>query len=142
MPLEARNDYFYKNVDAAGTEARMRIDGLPAGVYNITVFEGRTTDAGQVAKIWGAGDTEPESENTGGFAGGGATVAVTLGAGDSLWYKHLGVCTKENLRHPMSPRQSRLLRQSHPYFHFQALCLLLPRFWLLGQHQWFDLQKQ
>lgn len=89
VPQEARNDYFYKNVDAAGTEARMRIDGLPAGVYNITVFEGRTTDAGQVAKIWGAGDTEPESENTGGFAGGGATVAVTLGAGDSLWYKHL-----------------------------------------------------
>ena len=89
VPQEARNDYFYKNVDAAGTEARMRIDGLPAGVYNVTVFEGRTTDAGQVAKIWAAGEDEPAAENTGSFAGGSATVTITLGAGESLWYKHL-----------------------------------------------------
>ncbi len=36
IPHEARNDYLFKNVDTAGTEARMRIDGLPAGTYNIT----------------------------------------------------------------------------------------------------------
>ncbi len=87
IPHEARNDYLFKNIDTAGTEARMRIDGLPAGTYNITVFEGRTTDAGQVAKIW-TGE-EPASENTGNFAGGSSTVVVTVTAGEPLWYKHL-----------------------------------------------------
>lgn len=87
VPSEARDDYLFKSVDAAGTEARMRIDGLPEGNYNVTVFEGRTTDARQVAKIW-VGD-EPANENTGDFAGGSATVAVSVAAGEALWYKHL-----------------------------------------------------
>ncbi len=87
IPHEARNDYLYKSVDTAGTEARLKIDGLPSGTYNITVFEGRTTDAGQVAKIWT--DEEPVDENTGNFAGGSATVVVTVKAGQPLWYKHL-----------------------------------------------------
>ena len=87
MPQEARNDYLFKIADAAGTTARMRIDGLPAGTYNVTVFEGRTTDASQFAKIW-TGE-EPAAENTGDFAKGSATVTVTVGAGESLWYKHL-----------------------------------------------------
>ncbi|HJO08791.1 MAG TPA: hypothetical protein QGH16_03010, partial [Verrucomicrobiota bacterium] len=84
---EARNDYLFKIADAAGTTARMRIDGLAAGTYNVTVFEGRTTDASQFAKIW-TGE-EPAAENTGDFAKGSATVTVTVGAGESLWYKHL-----------------------------------------------------
>ena len=87
VPQEARNDYFFKNTDTAGTTARMRIDGLPAGVYNVTVFEGRTTDGGQYAKIW-TGE-EPEEENTGNFAQGSATVEVNVSAGEPLWYKHL-----------------------------------------------------
>ncbi|HIE87531.1 MAG TPA: hypothetical protein EYP91_11955 [Gammaproteobacteria bacterium] len=87
MPQEARNDYFFKITDTAGTTARMRIDGLPAGVYNVTVFEGRTTDGNQVAKIW-TGE-EPEEENTGNFAQGSATVEVNVIAGEPLWYKHL-----------------------------------------------------
>ena len=66
----------------------MRIDGLAAGTYNVTVFEGRTTDASQFAKIW-TGEEEPAAENTGDFAKGSATVTVTVGAGESLWYMHL-----------------------------------------------------
>ncbi len=88
VPVEARNDYLYKNVDTAGTEARMRIDGLPAGTYNVTVFEGRTTDGDQVAKIW-TGDDEPAEPNTGNFAGVSGTVVVNVSAGQALWYKHL-----------------------------------------------------
>jgi len=87
VPQEARNDYLFKIADAAGTTARMRIDGLAAGTYNVTVFEGRTTDASQFAKIW-TGE-EPATENTGDFAKGSATVEVTVGAGEPLWYMHL-----------------------------------------------------
>jgi hypothetical protein len=87
VPQEARNDYLFKIADAAGTTARMRIDGLAAGTYNVTVFEGRTTDASQFAKIW-TGE-EPAAENTGDFAKGSATVTVTVGAGEPLWYMHL-----------------------------------------------------
>ena len=87
VPQEARNDYLFKIADAAGTTARMRIDGLAAGTYNVTVFEGRTTDASQFAKIWSG--EEPAAENTGDFAKGSATVTVTVGAGEPLWYMHL-----------------------------------------------------
>ena len=88
VPQEARNDYLFKITDTAGTEARMQIDGLPAGKYNITLFEGRTSDAAQFAKVW-VGDDEPEGENTGDFAKGSATVEVTVAGGQALWYKHL-----------------------------------------------------
>ena len=88
VPAEARNDYLYKNVDTAGTEARMRFDGLPAGSYKITMFEGRTTDDNQLGKIW-VGDNEPVEPNTDNYAGGSASVEVTLLAGQALWYKHL-----------------------------------------------------
>ncbi len=84
VPQEARNDYFFKIADTAGTTARMRFDGLPAGSYKVTVFEGRTTDASQFAKIW-TGE-EPAAENTGDFAKGSATVTVTVAAGEQLWY--------------------------------------------------------
>ena len=87
VPQEARNDYLFKIADAAGTTARMRIDGLTAGTYNVTVFEGRTTDASQFAKVWSG--EEPAAENTGDFAKGSATVTVTVGAGEPLWYMHL-----------------------------------------------------
>jgi hypothetical protein len=86
VPQEARDDYFFKNTDAAGSEARMRIDGLPAGTYNVTIFEGRTTDADQFAKIWSG--EEPAEANTESFAGGSATVEVSVSAGEPLWYKH------------------------------------------------------
>ncbi|HAH98172.1 MAG TPA: hypothetical protein DCO70_02480, partial [Verrucomicrobiales bacterium] len=87
VPQEARNDYLFKIADAAGTTARMRIDGLSAGTYNVTVFEGRQTDASQFAKIW-TGE-EPAEQNTGDFAKGSATVQVVVEAGQPLWYMHL-----------------------------------------------------
>ena len=87
VPQEAVNDYLFKIADQAGSEARMRIDGLPPGDYNITVFEGRLTDASQYAKIW-TGE-EPATQNTGDFAKGAATVVVTVTEGEPLWYKHL-----------------------------------------------------
>ncbi|MDA7505831.1 PA14 domain-containing protein, partial [Verrucomicrobia bacterium] len=89
VPQEARNDYLFKNTDTAGTEARMQITGLPAGSYDVTVFEGRTTDASQFAKIWAGDGNEPDAENTGTFAGDHATVTVTVAEGETLWYKHL-----------------------------------------------------
>lgn len=92
VPVEAVNDYLFKVVDQAGTTARMRIDNLDPGAYNITVFEGRLTDSGQFAKIWvgdDSGSNEPGAENTGNFAQSSSTVAVNISAGDVLWYKHL-----------------------------------------------------
>ncbi len=93
VPEEAANDYVYKTDDTAGTSARMKIENLDPGNYNVTVFEGRTTDSnGQFGKIW-VGDTdgngEPAKENTGDFAGQSSTVAVTIEAGEVLWYRHL-----------------------------------------------------
>ena len=87
VPAEVRDDYLFKINDAAGTEARIRIDGLPAGTYSVTLFEGRTSDANQVAKLW-VGE-EPAAENTGSFANGSVTLEVTVVAGEPLWYKHL-----------------------------------------------------
>lgn len=87
VPAEVRDDYLFKINDTAGTEARIRIDGLPAGVYSVTLFEGRTTDANQVAKLW-VGE-EPAAENTGSFANGSVTLEVTVVDGEPLWYKHL-----------------------------------------------------
>jgi len=92
VPVEAVDDYLFKITDTAGTSARLRFDNLDAGSYNITVFEGRTTDANQVAKIWvgdASGSGEPADENTGTFAGGSATVQLDITAGQTLWYRHL-----------------------------------------------------
>lgn len=92
VPTEAVDDYLFKTNDAAGTTARMRIDNLDPGPYHITVFEGRTTDPSQFAKIWvgdATGSAEPADENTGNFASGSATVDLNIVAGDTLWYRHL-----------------------------------------------------
>ncbi len=92
VPKEAVDDYFFKADDTAGTTARMRIDNLDPGPYNVTVFEGRTTDSGQFAKIWvgdSSGSGEPATENTGNFAHSFSTVNLSISSGDVLWYKHL-----------------------------------------------------
>ncbi|MCA9216021.1 MAG: PEP-CTERM sorting domain-containing protein [Planctomycetales bacterium] len=92
VPKEAVDDYLFKTDDTAGTTARLRIDNLDAGVYNVTLFEGRTTDPSQFAKLWVGDDSGsgiPASENTGNFAQGSSTVQLAIGAGDTLWYQHL-----------------------------------------------------
>ena len=82
VPQEARDDYLWCQSDA-----RIRIDGLPAGAYSITVFEGRATDDSQHGKIWsGANNMEWRSGN---FAGGSTTVDVVVATGSSLYYEHL-----------------------------------------------------
>lgn len=87
VPQNVFDDYLFKIADTPDTSAVMRIDGLPASTYSVTVFEGRTSDAAQFGKIW-VGE-EPADENTGDFAGGDATVLVEVGPGDSLFYRHL-----------------------------------------------------
>jgi hypothetical protein len=94
VPPKANGDYFYK-VGGVGT-ARMRIDGLRAGTYRVTVFEGRTTDRSQFGKIWSGDEPsdEPTQENTGNFAGNAAnagTVVVDVQNNQPLWYMHLEV---------------------------------------------------
>lgn len=92
VPATARDDYLFKTTDTAGTSARLRIQNLNAGDYNVTVFEGRLTDTTQFATIWvgdATGSNEPVGQNTGNFAGGSGTVTVTVSAGQSLWYRHL-----------------------------------------------------
>jgi hypothetical protein len=99
VPLEALGDYQYRNPDTAGTSAPFRFDNLDPGQYRVTVFEGRTTDGnGQFAKVW-AGDADGSNEpgipgehtgqNTGDFAADSASVELTLGEGQYLWYRHL-----------------------------------------------------
>ncbi len=92
VPKEARDDYLFKIDDAAGTTARMKIENLDPGPYRVTVFEGRQTDPSQFAKIWvgdANGSGEPATENTGTFAQSSSTVSLVIGAGDTLWYRHL-----------------------------------------------------
>jgi hypothetical protein len=90
VPVAARDDYLFKTDDTPGGTAKLVFNGLPAGVYNVTMFEGRTTDANQVAKLWAGGNRdEPAEANVASFAGGGTTVEVTVAEGDTLYYLHM-----------------------------------------------------
>ncbi|MEZ5325453.1 MAG: LamG-like jellyroll fold domain-containing protein [Verrucomicrobiales bacterium] len=90
IPQNVNDDYLFKIADTPGTSARIRVDGLAPGVYNVTLFEGRTTDTGQEAILWAGGDAdEPGAANSGSFANGGSTTTIVVGAGQSLYYKHL-----------------------------------------------------
>src|SRR2546427_10504551 len=107
VPFVVKDDYLYRSPDTAGTEMLFRFANLNPGRYNVTVFEGRTSDgSGQFGKIWVDdinGKKEPGEPNTGDFSGGhlegGArvpdpqgnpkTVIVDISAGDYLWYAHM-----------------------------------------------------
>ena len=99
VPLEALVDYHFREPDTAGLTAPFRFSNLNPGTYNVTMFEGRTTDDnGQFAKLWvgdADGSNEPgdvgehEGKNTSDFAAGSATKSVGIGEGDFLWYRHL-----------------------------------------------------
>src|SRR5439155_25373567 len=86
------------------TEVLMRFANLNPGTYNVTVFEGRTTDAnGRFGKVWVDdinGKKEPAAQNTGNYSGVNASgVAVPLGqprtvtvdvkAGEYLWFAEM-----------------------------------------------------
>jgi len=104
VPFLVKDDYLYRLPDAAGSESLMRIANLDPGTYNVTVFEGRTTDGnGRHGKIWvddKTGAKEPAAENTGNYSGvddSGAklykgqprTVTVTLKTGEYLWFAEM-----------------------------------------------------
>ena len=53
VPYVVKDDYLYRTPDTAGTETLMRFAGLNPGTYNVTVFEGRTSDGnGRFGKVW------------------------------------------------------------------------------------------
>ena len=102
IPYVVKDDYLYRNPDAAGTEMLFQVANLDPGTYNVTLFEGRTTDQSQVARLWvgdASGSNEPSQPNTGSFSGVGPdgpdpegfpqTLVLDISAGDYLWYAHM-----------------------------------------------------
>jgi len=106
VPYVVKDDYLYRNPDTAGTETLMRFAGLNPGTYNVTVFEGRSSDGnGRFGKVWVddiTGKKEPATQNTGNYSGvnldvGGVptpvgnpkTITVTLKAGEYLWFAEM-----------------------------------------------------
>ena len=106
VPAFVKDDYNYRLPDTAGTELLMRFTGLNPGTYNVTVFEGRTTDGnGRFGKVWVDdvnGKKEPAAQNTGNYSGVNLdvagvptpigqprTVTVTLKAGEYLWFAEM-----------------------------------------------------
>ncbi len=103
VPAVVKDDYLYRAPDTAGSESLMRIANLDPGTYNVTVFEGRTTDSGRFGKVWVddiKGAKEPASQNTGNYSGKNdagevlpdgqpRTVTVDVKAGEYLWFADL-----------------------------------------------------
>ena len=103
VPGIVKDDYLYRNPDTAGSETLMRIANLDPGTYNVTVFEGRTTDGSRTGKVWVddiKGLKEPATENTGNYAGKNdagevlldgqpRTVTVKVNAGEYLWFAEM-----------------------------------------------------
>ena len=107
VPAIVKDDYNYRNPDTGGTELLMRFSGLRAGSYNVTVFEGRTTDNnGRFGKVWvddDAGANAPTSQNTGNYSGVAIidgspvkspdalprTITVTIAEGQSIWFAEM-----------------------------------------------------
>jgi len=88
VPLEANNDYVWGDSPANLGSILFEFKNLDAGNYNVSVFAGRTSDANQEGTIWvGAVGDEPV-KNTGNFANSSATLLGSVGAGDSLFYRH------------------------------------------------------
>ena len=103
VPFVVKDDYNYRNPDTAGTETLMRFGNLDPGFYNVTVFEGRTTDANRTGRVW-VGDIEgsgaPDGPNTGNYSGINGngqvlawgqprTVTVEVNEGDYLWFAEM-----------------------------------------------------
>jgi len=106
VPAIVKDDYLYQSPDTAGTEVLMRFAGLNPGTYNVTVFEGRTTDGnGRFGKVWVDdinGKKEPAAQNTGNYSGVNLdvngvptpvgqprTVTVEIKAGEYLWFAEM-----------------------------------------------------
>ena len=85
VPKEARDDYAW---GSPGNWIDYEFKNLDPGTYNVSVFEGRTTDESRHGTIWvGVFGDKPVATNTGNFAGSSATITdLTISAGDSLFY--------------------------------------------------------
>ncbi|HIL69260.1 MAG TPA: hypothetical protein EYG38_05365, partial [Verrucomicrobia bacterium] len=103
VPAVVKDDYLYRNPDTGGSELLFRFANLDPGMYNVTVFEGRTTDAAQFGRLWIGdmnGSNEPAEQNTGDFSGTDSdgvatpegnpkTLALDIADGEFLWYAHM-----------------------------------------------------
>ena len=77
------------------------IADLNPGRYSVTLFEGRTTDQNQEARLWvgdANGSNEPAGPNTGSFSGVGPdgpnpgfprTLTIDISEGDHLWLAYM-----------------------------------------------------
>ncbi len=89
VPQEARDDYVWGGTNDPSNSIIFEFKNLDPGTYNVSVFEGRSTDSnGQNGTIWvGVIGGKPGATNTGDFAGSSATITgLTISAGDSLFY--------------------------------------------------------
>ena len=106
VPAIVKDDYNYRLPDSAETELLMRFAGLNPGTYNVTVFEGRTSDSnGRFGKVWvddingkkrarSAKHRQLFRGESGcrGIAtpvGQPRTVTVTIKAGEYLWFAEM-----------------------------------------------------
>lgn len=105
VPAIVKDDYLYRNPDTAGTEMLFRFANLNPGVYNVTMFMGRTSDGnGRFGKVWVDdinGKKEPAASNTGDYGsrnlsngttiqyGQPRTVTVEVKAGEYLWFAEM-----------------------------------------------------
>ncbi len=88
VPLEANNDYVWGDSPANSGSILFEFKNLDAGNYHVSVFAGRTSDANQEGTIWVGAVGDESAKNTGNFANSSATLLVSVGAGDSLFYRH------------------------------------------------------
>ena len=100
VPFVVKDDYNYRNPDTGGTEVLMRFANVDPGFYNVTVFEGRTTDANRTGRVWVGdvgGSGAPAEQNTGNYSGINSNgqilawgqpriVTVEINEGDYLWF--------------------------------------------------------
>ena len=102
VPYVVKDDYLYRSPDAAGTEMIFQISNLDPGRYSVTIFEGRTTDQNQVARLWVGddnGSNEPAGPNTGSYSGVGPdgpnpegfprTFTLSISEGEHLWFAYM-----------------------------------------------------
>lgn len=107
VPAAVKDDYDYRDPYIERTELLMRFSGLNSGSYNVTVFEGRTTDNnGRFGKVWVDStvvSNAPAKQNTGNYVvvveidgapiiapdGQSRTVTVDLAEGQHIWFAEM-----------------------------------------------------
>jgi len=87
VPQESNDIYYW--VDN-GQTMMFEFKNLDAGTYNVSVYEGRTTDDNEIGTLWfGAVGDKSGAPNTGDFNGSSFTMEMTIADGDSVFYHSL-----------------------------------------------------